>query len=402
MNVEKEHALLSASNSHKWLVCTPSVRTEEQFGDKTSEYMQEGTLAHTIAELKARNYFETMTKRKYNSEMKKLQANELYQEEMQGYTDIYLDFLKELALKTSVRPLVNIETKVDYGAYAKDGFGTADCIMLTPEDLYIIDFKYGKGVPVSSEDNPQLKLYALGALEKYKMIYTIKNIHLCIVQPRLNNISTFDLSRESLDKWGTDIVIPQAQKAYLGIGDFVPGEHCKFCKAKAVCVARSTKNLKAIEDFKPVEYDSKSKNDTLDKVAKNVLTNEEVGLILDQVQDVESWVKDLKSYALNSILKGEKIQGWKAVEGRSIRQITDIDKAFKVITEYGVDEALLYERKPINLTELEKLLGKKDFEALIGDYVVKPKGAPALAPVADRRAEYKVSSAKEDFAEEVS
>lgn len=396
----EEHALLSASGAHKWLVCPPSVRLEQQFENKTSEYMAEGTLAHAICELKARNYFlETLTKRKFNSEMKKLKADENYKDEMEGYTEVYLDYLKEVAMRSGVTPTVAIEMKVDYSKYAKDGFGTADCLILVQKDLYVIDFKYGKGVPVSSEENPQLKLYALGGLEKYKMIYPIETIHLCIVQPRLDNISEYVLTRESLEKWGNEVVMPAAEKAYLGLGEYMPGEHCRFCKAKGCCSARAGKNLKAIEDFKPLDYDKKQKNDSLDKVAKGILTTNEVGTILSQITDVESWVKDLKSYALDCILKGEKVDGWKAVAGRSNRVITDIDKAFKVLVDNGTEEALLYERKPLTLTELEKLLGKKEFEKLLSDFIEKPKGAPTLAPESDKRENYKLSSAKEDFAE---
>lgn len=400
LNIDKEHALLSASGAHKWLNCPPSVRLEENFENKTSSYAEEGTLAHGIAELKARNYFiEPMTKRKFNSEMKKLQQGEHYNEEMQGYTDTYLDYLKEIALKSSARPTVVVEMKVDYSKYAKEGFGTADCIMLMKDELHIVDFKYGKGVEVSAEENPQLKLYALGALEKYKIIYPITKVYLHIVQPRINNFSQYELERVELEKWGQDIVIPAANKAYLGIGEFIPGEYCRFCKAKGCCIARANRNLKAIEDFKPVDYSSKTKKDTVAKVAKGILTNEEIGLILTQVKDVDIWIKDLKEFALDSILKGYELIGWKAVEGKANRVITDIDKAFQVIKDYGIDESLLYERKPLSITELEKLLTKKTFNELIGDFVEKPKGAPTLAPISDKRESYKLNSAKDDFAE---
>ncbi len=397
---DKDHALLSASGSHKWLVCSPSARLEEGFENKTSSYMAEGTLAHAIAELKVKNYFlDPMGKRKFNSEMKKLQKSEFYNEEMQGYTDTYLDYLKELALKSNIKPSVAVEVKIDYSKYAKEGFGTADCIMAMGNELHIIDFKYGKGVPVSAEDNPQLKLYALGALEKYKIIYPIMHIVLHIVQPRLDNISNYTLLRAELEQWGNDIVIPAANKAYMGLGEFTPGEHCRFCKAKGCCSARAEKNLRAIEDFKPIDYGPKKQHTELESVAKGILDNSEIGIILSQIEDVDSWVKDLKSYALEAILQGADIKGWKAVEGKSNRAITDVDKAFEVIKDYGVDEALLYERKPLTITALEKLLTKKTFNDLIGDYIEKPKGAPTLAPVSDKRESYKLSSAKEDFAE---
>lgn len=400
LNIDKDHALLSASGSHKWLICTPSARLEEGFENKTSDYMAEGTLAHAIAELKVKNYFlDPMGKRKFSSEMKKLQKSEFYSDEMQVHTDTYLDYLKEIALKSNVKPNVTVELKIDYSKYAKDGFGTADCLMVMRNELHIIDFKYGKGVPVSAEDNPQLKLYALGALEKYKIVYPVENVHLHIVQPRLNNISEYELSRVDLEKWGNDVVIPAANKAYMGIGDFVPGEHCRFCKAKGCCATRANKNLRAIEDFKPLDYDKKAQHTELASVAKGIINSSELGTILTQISDVDSWIKDLKAYALDSILKGNDIKGWKAVEGKSNRTITDVDKAFEVIKDYGVDEALLYEKKPLGITELEKLLTKKTFNDLIGDYIEKPKGAPTLAPISDKRENYKLSSAKEDFAE---
>lgn len=400
LNIDKEHALLSASGAHKWLECTPSVRLEENFENKTSSYAEEGTLAHAIAELKARYYFlEPMTKRKFNSEMKKLQQKEFYNNEMQSHTDSYIDYLKEIALKSPIKPTVVVEMKVDYSKYAKEGFGTADCIMIMKDELHIIDFKYGKGVEVSAEENPQLKLYALGALEKYKIIYPITKIYLHIVQPRINNYSQYELERIALERWGQDVVIPSANKAYLGIGEFIPGEYCRFCKAKGCCSVRAEKNLKAIEDFKPIDYNSKTKKDTVSKVAKGILTNEEIGLILTQVKDVDKWIKDLKEFALDSILKGYELTGWKAVEGKSDRKIIDIDKAFEILKDYGIDEALLYEKKPLSITNLEKLLTKKTFNELIGDYVEKPKGAPTLAPISDKRECYKLSSAKDDFAE---
>lgn len=400
LNIDKDHALLSASSSHKWLECTPSVRLEEGFENKSSDYMEEGTLAHAIAELKARNYFlGPMTKRKFNSEMKKLQQKEHYNEEMQGYTDSYLDYLKEIALKSTIQPTVVVEMKVDYSKYAKEGFGTADCLMIMGNELHVIDFKYGKGVPVFAEENPQLKLYALGALEKYKIIYQINDVYLHIVQPRIDNFSQYKLNRTDLENWGDTVVIPAANKAYLGIGDFVPGEYCRFCKAKGCCSARAIKNLKAIDDFKPVEYDKKQRHTELSTIAKGILSNNEIGTILNQISDVDSWIKDLKSYALEAILQGKEVKGWKAVEGKSNRKIVDIDKAFEVLKDYGIEEALLYEKKPLSITELEKVLTKKKFNDLIGDFIEKPKGAPTLAPESDKRESYKLSSAKEDFAE---
>lgn len=382
MSEEKNHALLSASGSHKWLVCPPSARLEEKFENKTSDYMEEGTLAHEIAEFKLRNYFfEGMTKRKYNSQMKKFEQREHYNQEMQGCTDEYLDYVKDLALQTAVKPFVAIEQKIDYSMYAPEGFGTADFLMIAGNTLYIVDYKHGKGVPVSAENNPQMKLYALGALAQFGILYPISRVKMAIFQPRLDNISEFEMPAGELQMWGNTVVKVQAEKAFKGEGDYVQGEHCRFCKAKGSCRFRAEENLKKYEQLKN----------------SAILTNTELGEALLNVDGLDAWIKDLKTEALNQILKGNEVAGWKAVEGKSNRVITDVDKAFEILKGNGIDEELLYERKPLGLTALEKLVTKKKFNDLIGNYIEKPKGAPTLAKATDKREEYKRSSAKEDF-----
>lgn len=382
MSEEKEHALLSASSSHKWLVCTPSARLEERFENKTSEYMEEGTLAHEIAEFKLRNYFfDGMTKRKYNSQMKKFEQREHYNPEIQGYTDDYLDYVKGLALQTAVKPFVAIEQTIDYSVYAPEGFGTADFLMIAGNTLHIVDFKYGKGVPVSAENNPQMKLYALGALAQFGIIYSISRVKMTIFQPRLDNISEFEMPAGELQMWGNTVVKAQAEKAFKGEGDYVQGEHCRFCRAKGTCRFRSEANLKTYEETKSTP----------------ILSNKELGEVLLKIEGLDSWLKDLKTEALNQLLQGNDVEGWKAVEGKSNRTITDVDKAFEILKENGIDEALLYERKPLGLTALEKLVSKKKFNELVGNYIEKPKGAPTLAKATDKREIYKRSSAEEDF-----
>ena len=243
---ERAHALLSASSAHRWLLCTPSAKLEEQFPDTTSEAAAEGTLAHELAEMKLRNYFFTHDygKRKLNSDIKKLQKNELWQDEMMGYTDTYLDYIKLIALSDRSAFTVRIETRVDYGKYAKDGFGTADCILIRGKDVHVFDFKYGKGVPVSAEDNPQMMLYALGILDMYGLLYDMQTFHLHIIQPRIDNISDWTVSREKLLEFG-EFVRKQSSLAYDGAGDYVPGEkQCRFCRAKAQCRARAQENVR--------------------------------------------------------------------------------------------------------------------------------------------------------------
>jgi hypothetical protein len=250
--------------------------------------------------------------------------------------------------------------------------------------MYVTDFKYGKGVPVSAEDNPQMKLYALGAYLEYSFLYPFKNIHLAIIQPRLNNLSEYTLSLDELLAWGEEIK-PTAQKAFDGEGDFVPGEHCKFCRAKANCRARA-EQYSALDDFKSLK--------------PPLLSDEEVGQMLEKGQHIESWIKALKEYALAESLKGNEIAGWKAVEGRGTRTYVDQDKAFEHLKQNGIDEAMLFERVPLTVPKLEKELGKKEYKSLLEEpgLVQKSAGKPTLAPISDKREAVKLNpEASEDF-----
>lgn len=382
-----EHAVLSASSAHKWLICTPSVRLEENFENISSDYMKEGTLAHEIAEFQVRSYFlEPVPKKKKAEELLKFKNREFYNDEMIIHTEIYLEYIKEQALKTENKPFITVEKKVDYSHVAPEGFGTADCIMITGNDLHIIDFKYGKGVKVEAERNPQMMLYALGAIKEYNVFYDIKNIKMSIVQPRLDNISEWSCTVEELNNWAETEVKSQAQKAFMGLGEFVPGIHCKFCKAKKDCKARADRYVPVIE--------------TIKKSNPNLLTNEAVGGILKEAAGVEDFLSDLKACALERILKGEDVPGWKAVEGRSNRILNNVDVAFDILVKEGFERDILFERKPLGLTALEKVVGKKKLTETIGKYIEKPKGAPTLAPENDKREKYNLkSSAAEDFAE---
>lgn len=385
---EKKHAVLSASSSHKWLVCTPSARLEEQFPNRTSDYMEEGTLAHEIAEFKVKSYFlEAVSKTAYTRRLNKLKNAEYFNEEMLRHTDVYLEYIKEEALKTGTRPFIAVEQKIDYSKYVPEGFGTADCILINSNTLQIIDFKYGKGVKVDAEDNPQLKLYALAALEQFGMFYNIENIKLSIVQPRLDNISEFTLLKDELVEWGITTVIPQAQKAFMGLGDFKQGAQCRFCKAKGACEFRAHENMKVVEEIENAQ-------NTACKTCQ-LLDNNELSEFLMRTEGVDDWIKDLRAYALDQVLKGENIPGYKAVEGKSNRKIVDQDKAFEILRASGIDEAMLYERKPLTLTQLEKAIGKKEIAATIGDFIEKPKGAPTLAKASDKREAFKISAAEE-------
>lgn len=389
---ERAHALLSASGAHRWLNCTPSAKLEEGFPDTTSEAAQEGTLAHELAELKVRNYFYTVDfgKRKMNNAIKKLKENEFWQDEMMGYTDDYLDYIKSVAIALKATPYVAIEKQVDFSSYVPEGFGTADCILICGELLHVIDFKYGKSPNgrVSAEGNPQMMLYAVGAYTTYRLLYPIKRVKLSIVQPRLTDgITEWECTVEDLLKFA-EYAKERADLAFKGEGEFRPSvDTCKFCRARGMCRARAEENVKlafAVGQKPPL------------------ISNEEMGNYLLQGQDVAKWLSDLQETALAECLAGREVPGWKAVEGRAVRNWTDMDQAFEKLTKSGMaEEVMLYEKKPLTLAQVEKMLGKKDFTEAVGEFVVKNPGKPTLAKATDKReAITNKVSASEAFKEE--
>lgn len=385
MTTERKHALLSASSAHRWLTCLPSARLEEQFPDQDSLHAAEGTLAHALCELKVRqHYIKKQSTATYKKKLKALQGQELYQKEMDGYTDEYLDIVASIVHSFHAEPYINVEKKLDFSHIVPEGFGTGDCIIVGGGTLHVIDFKYGKGVPVSAVSNPQLKLYALGALKAYGLLYPIKQVTMHIVQPRIGNNNDHTESVEELSQWGEEVK-PLAQQAYNGEGEYRPSkETCRFCKAKGTCRARSERNLElAKEEFKQPP----------------LLSAEEVGLILQKARDLKSWTADLEDWTLKELLQGGRVPGWKAVEGRSNRQFADQEKAFQILTCSGIiEEEMLYVRKPHSLSEIEKMLGKKEFRELLEDQVVKPPGKPTLVSEEDKREAITLaSSAEEDF-----
>ena len=405
MPTPEQHALLSASSASRWLNCTAAPRYEEQFPESTSEYAEEGRLAHSICELKLLKKFTTsITPKTFTTRFNKLKKDERYDAEMDKTSDLYIEHLTERAMSFDATPYVTAEVRVDYSDYAPEGFGTCDCVMIGGDTIIITDYKHGKGVPVSAEDNPQMKLYALGALKKYRAIYgdTIKFVVLVIEQLRLSEEpSVWETTTEELIAWGNSIK-PIAEKAFAGLGEFVPGEHCKFCRGKAQCKARAQINM-ALEEFKdcvpagslsPEELEQ-AEADRQDGIPTNILTDGEIGDLLTRGAELVAWYEDIKEYALNATLNGKEIAGWKAVAGRSNRIFTDQEAALNAVIAAGYDEALVYERKPKTLTELEKLMGKTDFAEKIGQFVTKPLGKPTLVPMSDKREPY--STAAADF-----
>ncbi len=386
-----KHALLGASSAHRWLHCPPSARLCEPFPDTQSEYAAAGTLAHSIAELKARNYFiEHMPTRTFNARLKKLKESPHYDKGMDAATDMYLEHLKSLALSFSSPPFVTLENRVDYSHLVPEGFGTADCIIIGEGRICVVDYKNGSGVPVEADSNPQMMLYGLGALHTYSAVYgdSIHSVHLSIVQPNAGGIKEWETSAGDLEIWGEQYVAPLAKLAWEGKGDFAPGEWCRFCRAKAQCSARAKKML-ALEPLKGAEPEAAPKTE-----GARLLTDAEIGDILTRALDLQDWVKSLQDYALSAALDGREIKGWKAVEGRGSRDWAGgTDQAFKLLAERGIEEALLWERKPVTVAGLEKALGKKAFEEIAGDIICRTAGKPTLKPESDKRPPYNPAAA---------
>ena len=380
-----EHAVLSASGAHRWLECTPSARLEENFEDRSSESAKEGTLAHAIAEAKVRNMLiDPLPKRSFSKILKDFTKDAMYQKEMDALTDEYAEYVRGIVLSYAQKPYIAVEVKLNLSGYIPEGFGTADCIIISGNNLHIVDLKYGKNVAVSAENNPQLKLYALGAVGEYELFYDIQTVHMHIFQPRNSEGGgTYSLRVQELKAWGENIR-PTVEMAYMGAGEQKAGPWCGFCKARPICQKHADKcrELAALEFKKP-----------------ELLTLEEVGAILQQARDVASWVKVLDEWALAEALKGTDIPGWKAVAGRKTRAWTDMDEAFKKLTDNGIDEAVLWKKTPLTLAQVEDEIGKKDFATLVGDMVTTSTGKPALVPESDKRPALKIKAADE-FKEE--
>lgn len=371
------HAILSASKAERWLHCPPSIRMSEGEPDTGSAYAAAGTLAHAIAETKARAYFlEPCTKRQLTGRLKPLREDPSYDKEMDSATDAYLDYLKELAMRIP-SPSVALETRVDYGEYAPEGFGTADCIMIGGTTLAVVDYKNGAGVPVEAEGNPQMMLYALGALKLYRPIFgdAITDIHLAIVQPHAGGVKEWQTTVADLEDWGKHEVAPAAQLAWQGKGDITPGAWCRFCPVKAKCPARA----RVLLELEPVKVSTPD---------PRLLNDMQVGGLLARGRALIEWVKDLEEYVFGKVLAGEKVDGWKLVAGRSSRDWAGgVDAAFEQLQARGVQEAMLYERKPVSVAGLEKIVGKKGF-AEYADLVEKKPGKPTLVPADDPRPDY--------------
>lgn len=378
------HAILSPSAASRWLACPPSARLEATFPDKTGDFAEEGSLAHELGEIRLKHYAGMLPKSEYDKAVADLRLNKYYTKDMEEYTDGYAVYAFEhyqQARKSTPDAVLRIEEQIDLTAYVPEGFGTGDAIIIADGTLEIIDLKYGKGVPVSAMQNKQMMLYALGALDMFGYLYAINRVRMTIYQPRLDNISEFEMSVNELTTWGKEVLKPTAAIAFRGEGDFVPGAHCRFCKAKAQCKALAGQSIKAAEhEFDNVE----------------LLSDDEVAKILSQADNIKSWINSVEEYALQAALDGKKFPGFKLVEGRSIRKYSDEDKVADVLTANGFKKESIYEKPKLKtITNMEKLITKKTFAALLGGLVIKPQGKPTLVPVSDKRPE--LNDAKNDF-----
>lgn len=394
MATPKAHATVTASGYERWSHCTAAPRYEEQFPSESSVYADEGTLAHSVCELYGRKKFTVMSTRKFNAELKKLKADPLWQDEMIKTAEAYVDFLTEKANEFENLPNISFEVRVDLSDYIPDGFGTCDNYMVGGDVLRITDYKHGKGVKVSAVNNGQMRLYALGVLKRLFPIYgdTIKRVCTAIVQPRISEeVEEEWLTVEELKAWGENEAKPKAQAAYFGLGTFCAGEWCRFCRGKAECRARAQHYAGFSQYVGMIPEGLAEQEDATPGEEITILTDAEVADLLRQAQGLLGWYEDLQNYARDAILAGRELPGWKVVEGRKVRAFKDADKALDIMRGEGFSDAVLYERKPLTLAQLEKLTGKKRFAELMDGEITWPPGKPTLATSDDKRAAYSPS-----------
>lgn len=373
-----DHALLSPSSAHRWLQCTPSAVLEESFTNQSSSAAEEGTAAHALCEYKIKKAIgERCTK----------PVSEADTAEMQECSDAYAEFVLERYEQAKVRcrdPLLLIEQKVDFSAYVKDGFGTADCIIVSDHTLQIIDFKYGQGVLVDAYENPQMKCYALGALEMYNALYDLKEVVMTIFQPRRDNVSEYTLSVAELLTWAEEVLKPKAEQAIRGKGEFAAGGWCRFCRAKAVCRKRAEENMRLAElEFKP----------------PSLLTDREIEDVLKTLPMLTKWAEDVFSYAAEAAIHhGKEWRGFKVVEGRSVRKYKDETAVIAQAQSHGYTD--IFQTRLISMTAMQKLMGKKKFEEILGGLIIKSPGKLTLVPETDKRIKVNMLSVNNEFKQE--
>lgn len=376
---ERKHAILSASGSHRWIECTASARLEELFPDVDTVFSQEGTRAHEIAEEYLSYYvlLDNPVKLEFDTYEDRVIA-----EELEPYLDYIYSLYNDL-LVDHPETQIFLEQRLDFSSYVPEGFGTGDVIITYDSNIIVIDLKFGKGVRVSANDNSQMKLYALGAMKLFSEFPSETKIKMIINQPRLDHIDSYEMEAIELLDWANNELQPKAKEAFHNKGNFTPGEHCRFCKAAGMCKARMEETMELAELVKQENAD--------------LMSPEDMAKVLDVSDKLTSFVKAVSDRAISLLLEGVKIPGYKVVEGRSIRKVTDQDGLVQAITDEGFNENMLYERKLLGISKLQSLVGKARFDSLAEPYLTKPEGAPTLAPESDKRPSIAGGSAHDDF-----
>lgn len=364
----KAHALLSASSAFRWMQCMPSAVAESKIPDQSSEFAKEGTLAHAIG---AKKIKEMRGRPTDDEDLEIEQCKDYYAGEMEDYTDAYRDFVAERladAEKQTKDARLLVEERLDFSHYVPEGFGTGDAVIVSDGLIEIIDLKYGKGVRVMADRNPQMMLYALGALDQFDYGYRTERVRMTIFQPRLAHFSSWECTVEELTSWADTLLWPTARLAFIGAGVRNAGEWCRFCRAKGGCTAIARKSLELHAAF-----------------AGDELTAEELSQVLQEVDTVTDWTAAVKQKALDMAVAGGQIPGFKLVEGRSVRAWSDQEAAMNALAMEGIDESSLYETKARTLAQIEKTVGKKEMNRIAGKWITKPAGKPTLVPESDKR-----------------
>lgn len=365
------HALLSPSAAQRWMNCPPSACLEREFPSSSSEVAAEGTAAHALCEHKLRKFLKLHSKRP---------QSDFEDDEMDRCSDDYVLFVQE-RMREITSPMVLVEQRLDLTRYVPEAFGTADCIIVGGDRLHIVDFKYGMGVLVEAEHNPQMMLYALGALELLDGIYDIQTISMSIFQPRRENVCTWSLPKEDLLRWARDDLVEKARLAYAGGGEYCAGKWCTFCRAAVRCRARAEEKLRlAREEFR----------------LPPLITDKEIEEVLGEIPDLIKWANAILVYATDAAVNHGKVwKGFKVVEGRSVRKYKDEDAVAREAKAAGYTD--IFDKKLISLTQMEKLMGKKAFTDILGGLIEKPPGKPTLVPVSDKRPAIHTGSAQSEF-----
>ena len=365
------HALLSPSAAHRWMNCPPSACLEREFPSSSSEVAAEGTAAHALCEHKLRKFLKLRSKRP---------QSDFEDDEMDRCSNDYVLFVQE-RMREITSPMVLVEQRLDLTRYVPEAFGTADCIIVGGDRLHIVDFKYGVGVLVEAEHNPQMMLYALGALELLDGIYDIQTISMSIFQPRRENVCTWSLPKEELLRWARDDLVEKAHLAYMGEGEYRAGEWCTFCRAAVRCRARAEEKLRlAKEEFK----------------YPPLITDEEIEDVLGEIPELIKWANAILAYATDAAVNHGKVwMGFKIVEGRSVRRYKDEDVVAREAESAGYTD--IFDKKLISLTQMERLMGKKAFTDILDGLIEKPPGKPTLVPISDKRPAIHTGSAQSEF-----